>query len=82
MALEPVAPDVADVAQAFVDLQDARHGADYDDLFDVTKSMTLSYVDTAKDSVARADALFEAEDQSYLRFLGLAVGGVKVAKAR
>lgn len=80
--LDPVDPRLANLAQNFVDLQDARHGADYDDLFAVSKGTTLSYVDAARSASLAADTLFESHDESYRRFLGLAFGGVKVAKAR
>jgi len=81
-ALGAVDPRLADLAQDFIDLQAARHGADYDDYFDVSKAATLSYVDAARRAVTDADVLYTAGEQSYLRFLGLAVGGVKVAKNR
>jgi hypothetical protein len=63
-------------------LQDARHGADYDDFFAVSKAATLSLVDAARSSVDSAKALEASAEASYLRFLGLAVGGVKIAKVR
>lgn len=81
-ALGTVDPKLADLAQDFIDLQSARHGADYDDYFEVSKASTLSYVDAAHSAVKSADLLFTSSDQSYERFLGLAVGGVKVAKTR
>lgn len=80
--LEPVDPRLADFAQDFIDLQAARHGADYDDFFAVSKAATLSYVDVARRAVASADALYLSSEPSYMRFLGLAVGGVKVARTR
>lgn len=80
--LAPVDARLADVAQNFVDLQVVRHRADYDDFFDVSKAAALSYADAARSAVTDADALWGSKDASYLRFLGLAVGGVKVAKSR
>lgn len=80
--LRPVDSRLADLAQDFVDLQDARHSADYDDFFDVSKALTLSYVDTARQAVRGAEELFHESEPSYMRFLGLAVGGTKVAKTR
>lgn len=73
---------MANLAQDFIDLQDARHGADYGDFFVVSKAATLSYVDAARRAVALADDLFAIQEPSYMRFLGLAVGGVKIAKVR
>lgn len=81
-ALDPVDPQLADIAQNFIDLQAARHGADYDDFFPVSKAATLSYVDAARSAVDSAKALHASSEVSYLRFLGLAVGGVKIAKTR
>lgn len=81
-ALAPVDPRLADFTQDFIDLQAARHGADYDDFFTVSKAATLSYADAAHGAVASADVLYASSEPSYMRFLGLAVGGVKVAKVR
>ncbi|WP_143087197.1 hypothetical protein [Geodermatophilus ruber] len=82
LALGVVHPDVTRIAQAFVDLQDARHRADYDDTFDVSKAVALSFVDLAGDAVRRSGALIDADDATYSRFLALAMGGVKVARTR
>jgi len=81
-ALDPVDPRLADIAQNFIDLQAARHGADYDDFFPVSKAATLTYVDAARNAVDSAKALHANSEASYLRFLGLSVGGVKIAKSR
>ncbi|PZF66104.1 hypothetical protein DEI81_00210 [Curtobacterium sp. MCBD17_013] len=81
-ALEPVNTKLAVLAQDFVDLQNARHGADYDDYFAVSQAGARSYITTAKRAVRLAEDLFSNDDASYMRFLGLAVGGVKVAKRR
>lgn len=82
LALGSVHPDVTRIAQAFVDLQDARHGADYDDRFDVSKALALTYVDLARDAVRRSGTLIVAGEPTYNRFLALAMGGVKIAKSR
>ncbi|MDV8001973.1 hypothetical protein [Rhodococcus sp. IEGM 1408] len=81
-ALSPVDPRLADISQIFVDLQVARHDADYNDLFDVTREEALLAVDSAKRALALANELFVHSESSYLRFLGLSFGGVKVAKNR
>lgn len=80
--LDPVDARLANISQNFIDLQDARHGADYDDLFAVSKSFALSYVDAARSAAEAADELYESREPSYMRFLGLSFGGVKVAKSR
>lgn len=58
------------------------HGADHDDLFEATKPLTLFYVDAVRSAVTSVDVLNSECEASYARFLGLAVGGVKIAKAR
>lgn len=73
---------VVRIAKAFLDVQDARERADYDDTFDVSTAMARSFVDLARDTVSRSVALSEAGDPTYGRFLALAMGGVKVAKTR
>lgn len=80
--IAPVDQKLANLAQNFIDLQDARHSADYDDFFPVSKAVTLSYVDAARQATDAAHELYVARDKSYMRFLGLSIGGVKVAKAR
>lgn len=81
-ALAPVDTRLADLAQNFVDLQSARHSADYDDFYPVSKAAVLTYVEAARRAVDAADALYAESEASYLRFLGLVIGGVKVAKSR
>lgn len=80
--LAPVDARLQDVAQNFLDLQSARHSADYDDFYEVSRSLALSHVASARAAVAGADALFTEEHPGYLRFLALAFGSVKVAKSR
>ena len=80
--LDPVDARVAGLFKDFLDLQGARHSADYDDFFDVTKSMTLSYIDSARSAVNSADQLYDSGEPSYGRFLGLGIGAVKIAKTR
>ncbi|MGV1003569.1 MAG: hypothetical protein ACOYEV_02135 [Candidatus Nanopelagicales bacterium] len=80
--LDPVDPRLSDLCQSFIDLQDARHGADYDDYFAVWKYQTLEYVDAARRALVAARELHGSGEKSYQRFLGLAVGGTNVAKSR
>lgn len=81
-ALAPVAADTQRIAQAFLDLQDERHRADYDDTYDTTKAAAIGFVDVARDAVDRSWALIEAADAGYARFLALGLGAVKIAKSR
>lgn len=73
---------VVRIARAFRDLHDARERADYDDTFDVSTAVALSFVDLARDAVNMSVDLSDAGDPTYSRFLALAMGGVKVAKNR
>ena len=74
--------EVVRIAEAFLDLHDARERADYDDTFDVSAAVVLSLADLARDSVNRSVRMIDAGDPTYNRFLALAMGGVKVAKNR
>ncbi|MEI4271111.1 hypothetical protein TEK04_05205 [Klenkia sp. LSe6-5] len=81
-ALAPVSPGTERIAQAFLDLQDVRHRADYDDLFDVDKIAAVGWAEAARDAVDRSWDLVRSRDLSYRRFLALGLGAVKIAKAR
>jgi hypothetical protein len=70
------------IAAAFVDLQERRHRADYDHGYRATQSAALDLADRASEAVAAARELWAAGDESYLRFLRLMVGAVRIAKNR
>ena len=55
---------------------------DYDDTYEVTRALAIGQADTACDLVERAGRLSGAGDPDRTRFLGLALGGVKVAERR
>jgi len=59
------------IASAFVDLQDARHGADYDHLLDFPKSTVRRHVNAAENALALLGA--NAPDVHVQRFLALVV---------
>jgi len=50
LAPQGFSPDLALVAQAFVELQEARHAADYDLAADLSRTETLDYVQQASDA--------------------------------
>jgi hypothetical protein len=79
--LEP-APDLLQVADAFVDLQELRERADYDYAFDVSRAVAMDSANLAEDAIGRARDMWNAEDDSYLLFLRLMIGAVKIAKNR
>lgn len=81
-ALGPLNADVQRIAQDFIDLQDARHRADYDDTYDITKALAIGQADTARNLVGLSGRLSAAGDPDWTRFLRLALGSVKVAKRR
>lgn len=81
-ALGPVNDDVRRVAEGFVNLQVARHLADYDDMYEVTRALAIGQAGTARDLVERVGRLSADGDPDWTRFLRLALGGVKVAKRR
>ncbi len=82
VALGSVHESVTRIAEAFLDLHDARERADYDDTFDVSTAVALSLAHLARDTVNRSFELSDAGDPTYSRFLALAMGGVRVAKNR
>jgi uncharacterized protein (UPF0332 family) len=79
--LQP-AEDLRRIANAFVGLQEAREKADYDHQFDVRRAEALEIAHTAADAIERADRLWSAEESSYMLFLKLMVGAVRIAKNR
>jgi hypothetical protein len=81
-AFVSVHPDLVMIADAFVALQDARHQADYDHTYDISKSAALALIDQAKDAVRRLRGPYLADDQSYLVFMRLMVGSTRIAKKR
>lgn len=72
--------DLAVVAAAVRDLQQARHDADYDPAYDATKRRTLGHIDQARGAVAAARRLNATPEPSYARFLLLALGGPTMVK--
>ena len=71
--------DLETLVSTFIDLQDARHSADYDHDFDVTKAAATGLVRRADEAVALAAAM-RGGDPSYAFFCRLALGAVKTAK--
>lgn len=73
---------VVDIAAAFLELQDARESADYDDEWPVSKAQALRYVRQADRATQASVALYSGDESSYLRFLRLAMGSTFIAKNR
>lgn len=72
--------DLRFLTDAFVELQDARELADYDNAYDVSKAVAVKHVRTAMQAVATARGLAAARDPTFVLFLRLMVGSVKVAR--
>lgn len=73
---------LADIAQNFIDLQDMRHDADYNDFFVIDRTAAVRRAESARSSVEMAHELFREEEASYDRFIRLVMGGVKIARSR
>lgn len=82
--------DLQFVADTFASLQDARHQADYDGNYDLTKQVTINHIDDAEAALKTMESLWKAASSkkpsrreahtSYLTFLRLALlasGGPK-----
>lgn len=80
--LDPLAPEPELVSRRFVQLQDARHQADYDHGYATPRSQALKLVDFADQAVRTARHLNRNQDPSYRVFLRLMVGSVKIARNR
>lgn len=75
-------PDLVRVAEALQIMQHARHRADYDHRFDLTRQEAVKIVRQAEEAVARVRRLWQDGDPSLLLFLRLMVGAVRIAKTR
>lgn len=77
MLLDQVPPTLVEIAYAFLDLQEARHDADYDHTADVTVLDTRRHIDRAREALAHLVAL--DGDRVYDNYLMLLLGGPKLA---
>jgi hypothetical protein len=71
------APDLVELARAFIELQEARHEADYDHTAQVDEADARAAIDTARDALARRPLL--TGGWSYGNYLALLLGGPRVA---
>lgn len=74
--LAPSVPQLADVARAFIQLQEARHEADYDHRADLDVADAFGAIGTARDALAHLPAL--AGGRVYDNYLVLLLGGPKL----
>jgi len=61
-----ISANIKAFADAIVELQEARHNADYDPLFRVSKSEAIAKVLTARDAIAKFESASEPEQKSCL----------------
>ena len=72
--------DLEVLATAFLGLQQARHDADYNPAYDVTKSAALTHAGTARAAVEAARRLERAGSPAYDMFLLLSLGGDRLLR--
>lgn len=60
---------VVDLADAFLELREKRHAADYDHLADFSKEGVLNLVDSARTAIDRLQELQSADSPALARFL-------------
>lgn len=66
--------DIAKVAAAFCDLQEARHRADYDHLAAFSKAAVLGHVQDAERAIAKLDAAPAAQREVFFSLVALRTG--------
>lgn len=72
--------DLEVLASAFSELQEARHGADYDPAFDATRSGALGHVNTARAGIDAIRRMDKVNLHQFDMFLLLALGGEKMLR--
>ncbi|MEV0592550.1 hypothetical protein [Nonomuraea cavernae] len=72
--------DLVILAISFSDLQDARHGADYDPDYDATRSATLGQVNTARSAIEAIRRMDKYKLHEFDMFLLLALGGERMLR--
>jgi hypothetical protein len=64
-----IGADIKAFADAVVELQRARHDADYDPVFRISKSDAITKVSTARDAIIKFESAAADEQNSYLTTL-------------
>jgi hypothetical protein len=72
-------PDLVELARAFIQLQEARHEADYDHAAQVDEDDAWAAIDTARAALARRPLL--TGGRPYANYLALLLGGPRVARS-
>lgn len=65
--------DIKDVSEAFCDLQEARHDADYDHLAPFEKAMALQHIRDAEHAIATLRGADQRDRQTFFALLALKV---------
>ena len=69
-------PDLVELARTFIQLQEARHEADYDHAANLSDADARVAINTAREALARLLSL--ATDRAYANYLALLLGGPKL----
>jgi hypothetical protein len=72
--------DLEVLASAFSELQEARHGADYDSSFDATRLSVLGHVNTARSGIDAIKRMDKSNLHQFDMFLLLALGGERMIR--
>ncbi|MFE0150510.1 hypothetical protein ACFWY5_25385 [Nonomuraea sp. NPDC059007] len=78
--IQGVPTDLEVLASAFNELQEARHGADYDPAFDVTRLGTLGHVNTARSGIEAIKRMDRLDLHQFDMFCLLALGGDRMIR--
>jgi hypothetical protein len=70
-------PDLVELARAFIQLQEARHEADYDHIANLSEADTRAAIETAGEALGRLPRL--ANERTHANFLILLLGGPRLA---
>ncbi|TLP60957.1 hypothetical protein [Microbispora triticiradicis] len=77
---QAVPTDLEVLSDAFGELQEARHGADYDPAFAATRLSTLAHINTARSGIDAIKRMDKANLHQFDMFLLLALGGDRMIK--
>jgi hypothetical protein len=72
--------DLAVLPSTFSELQEVRHGADYDPAFDATRSRAMGHVQSAVVGIEAIRRMDKVDLHQFDMFLLLALGGERMIK--
>jgi hypothetical protein len=74
--------DIKDFADAFQQLQAARHGADYDPMIRLSRLEAVSYITLAEDSIAAPKAVNQRDKLAFAAWVTITSSGAQKARGR